>query len=70
MNHRPVTVSLSIEEYELLQSLHSRLRKLDVPANNSTPIRAGVRVIAEMDDAKLEQVVRALPVVARRGGVG
>ena len=65
MKHRPVTVSLSIEEYEMLQSLHSRLRRLDVPANNSTPVRAAIRLLAGMDDESLERAVREAPAIPR-----
>lgn len=71
MKHRPVTVSLSVEEYEMLQSLHSRLRRLDVPANNSTPVRAAIRLLASMDDETLERAVRDAPAIPRgprRGG--
>ena len=65
MKHRPVTVSLSAEDFEMLQSLHSRLRRLDVPANNSAPVRAGIRLLAAMDDAALERLIRELPAIPR-----
>lgn len=65
MNHRAVTVSLSLAEYEMLQDLYSRLRRLDVPANNSTPVRTGIRMLAGMDDATLASVVRETPPIPR-----
>jgi hypothetical protein len=65
MSHRAVTVSLTVAEFELLQQLHSRLRKLDVQANNSTPFRAGIRMLAAMEDGALERIVRKTPSVPR-----
>jgi hypothetical protein len=65
MNHRAVTVSLSIDEFALLQALQSRLRKLDVQANNSTPFRAGIRLLAAMPDEQLASTVRSTPVIPR-----
>ena len=41
MGHRAVTVSLSLDEFEMWQGIQSRLRRMDVQANNSTPFRAG-----------------------------
>ena len=65
MSHRAVTVSLSVAEFEMLQRLHSRLRKLDVRANNSTPFRAAIRMLAEMEDGALERIVRTTPAIPR-----
>jgi hypothetical protein len=65
MRHRAVTVSLAVEEFALLQELNSRLRRLDVEANNSTPFRTGIRLLAAMDDQELEGVVRSTPRIPR-----
>lgn len=65
MTHRAVTVSLSSDEYDMLQALQSRLRKLDVQANNSTPFRAGIRLLAAMADADLASTVGKTPVIPR-----
>ena len=56
---------LSLAEYETLQDLYSRLRRLDVPANNSTPIRTGIRMLADLDDATLARAIRATPSIPR-----
>lgn len=65
VNHCAVTVSLSLEEYELLQEIHGRLRRLDVHANNSTPFRAGLRWLNSLGDDELSQIVRETPVIPR-----
>jgi hypothetical protein len=65
MSHRAVTVSLSLDEFEMWQALQSRLRRMDVQANNSTPFRAGIRTLAGMDDSELEAAVRATPAIPR-----
>ncbi|MFM2415315.1 MAG: hypothetical protein RL385_38 [Pseudomonadota bacterium] len=65
VNHRAITVSLSLEEYELLHALYSRLRRLDVPANNSTPFRAGIRTLMAMSDDDLLRCMRSTPAIPR-----
>ena len=65
MSHRAVTVSLSLDEFEMWQALQSRLRRMDVQANNSTPFRAGIRLLAAMEDQALEAAVRGTPAIPR-----
>jgi hypothetical protein len=65
MTHRAVTVSLSGDEYDMLLALQSRLRKLDVQANNSTPFRAGIRLLAAMADVELMTTIGRTPVIPR-----
>jgi hypothetical protein len=65
VNHRAVTVSLSLEEHAMWQELNSRLRRLDVAANNSTPSRAGLRLLSSLGDAELERIVRDTPVIPK-----
>lgn len=65
MTHRAITVSLSPEEYDLVLALQSRLRRMDVQANNSTPFRTGIRLLAEMADRELEAAVRGTPAIPR-----
>lgn len=65
VNHRAVTVSLSLEEYELLEALQSRIRRLDIPANNSTPFRTGLRWLVSLEDDELAQRVRETPLIPK-----
>lgn len=65
MVHRPLTVSLTPDEYEMWRALQSRLRRLDIAANNSTPFRTGIRILAALDDAALKEAIRGTPAVPR-----
>jgi P pilus assembly chaperone PapD len=65
MVHRPITVSLTSDEYEMWQALQSRLRRLDIYANNSTPFRAGIRMLSALDDGALKEALLNTPPVPR-----
>jgi hypothetical protein len=64
-NHRALTVSVSLDEYRMLQALYSRLRRLDVEANNSKPFRTGIRLLMAMSDEQLATAVGATPSIPR-----
>lgn len=65
MSHRATTVSLSLEEAEMWQAILSRLRRMDLQGNNSTPFRTGIRLLAAMDDAALKAAIRETPSIQR-----
>lgn len=64
-NHHALSVSISVAEFVMLQELQSRLRRLDIKANNSTPLRAGIRLLAGMSDAELLDAVAKTPSIPR-----
>ena len=64
-NHHALSVSISVAEFVMLQELQSRLRRLDIKANNSTPLRAGIRLLASMSDAELQAAVAKTPSIPR-----
>lgn len=52
------TFSMPEDDFLLLEKLRSRARKMDLDTNKSELVRAGLRLLAALDDAKLEGLIR------------
>lgn len=50
-------------EYAQLAVLKARLAALGQPAKKSELLRAGVKLLAEMSDGKLQKTMAAIPVI-------
>ena len=52
------TFSMPEDDFQLLEKLRSRARKMDLDTNKSELVRAGLRLLADLDDVKLERLIR------------
>ena len=52
------TFSMPEDDFQLLEKLRSRARKMDLDTNKSELVRAGLRLLAGLDDARLEGLIR------------
>lgn len=52
------TFSMPEDDFQLLEKLRSRARKMDLDTNKSELVRAGLRLLADLDDTRLEGLIR------------